>query len=187
MSQRNLIQDAAIDLLAGRGLGALTHRGVDRKLGLPEGTTSNYYRTKQLLLAAVVDRLEQRDVDEFGGLGAPAMPQTPADLVRLLLRYAELALSRESPLLLARLALLANLADEPELAGRVQAAHLRLLLLGQSVFAHFGATNPRLAAEMLADYVDGLLIHSATVPQRRPKDLAELQPGLLRMIEMLCR
>lgn len=69
-----LITDAALALLAERGMRGLTHRAVDERAGLPQGSTSNYARTRQSLLEATVRRLAEREsrVLAPGELPAPA-------------------------------------------------------------------------------------------------------------------
>lgn len=54
--RRNQILDAAIDILCDDGVGGLTHRQVDSRAGVPAGTTSNYFRTRQALLEATAAR-----------------------------------------------------------------------------------------------------------------------------------
>ena len=54
--RRNQILDAAIDILCDDGVGGLTHRQVDSRAGMPAGTTSNYFRTRQALLEATAAR-----------------------------------------------------------------------------------------------------------------------------------
>ena len=49
--------DAAIGVLAEGGMRLLTHRAVDAAPRLPEGSTSNCFRTRESLLATVLDRL----------------------------------------------------------------------------------------------------------------------------------
>ena len=44
---------AAVHVMADEGLRGLTHRAVDRRAGLPEGTCSAYFRTRQALQLAV--------------------------------------------------------------------------------------------------------------------------------------
>ncbi|MEU1469091.1 TetR family transcriptional regulator [Streptomyces sp. NPDC005761] len=60
-SRAALIADAALALLAERGMRGLTHRAVDERAGLPQGSTSNYARTRQSLLEAAVRRLAERE------------------------------------------------------------------------------------------------------------------------------
>ena len=54
--RRAQLLDAAIGILADTGVGGLTHRQVDDRAGLPAGTTSNYFRTRQALLEATAAR-----------------------------------------------------------------------------------------------------------------------------------
>jgi AcrR family transcriptional regulator len=57
MTRRDDIAHAAMELAAEGGGHALTHRRIDRRLGLPEGTTSNYARTRRDLVLMVIDRI----------------------------------------------------------------------------------------------------------------------------------
>nr|MDA8322359.1 TetR/AcrR family transcriptional regulator [Actinomycetota bacterium] len=41
--RRRALADAAIAILAGQGSHHLTHRTVDRRAGVPAGTTANYF------------------------------------------------------------------------------------------------------------------------------------------------
>ena len=54
--------DAAIQLLADDGAKGLSHLKVDRKAGVPDGTTSFYFRTRSALLRAVAERLAELDL-----------------------------------------------------------------------------------------------------------------------------
>jgi DNA-binding transcriptional regulator YbjK len=60
--RRAAIADAAIHLVATRGLRGLTHRAVDAEAGLPPGSTSYYLRTRNALLTACVNRMLSRDL-----------------------------------------------------------------------------------------------------------------------------
>ncbi|MFF9864437.1 TetR/AcrR family transcriptional regulator [Streptomyces sp. NPDC013953] len=61
-----LIADTALALLAERGMRGLTHRAVDERAGLPQGSTSNHARTRQALLEAAVRRLADREAQVLG-------------------------------------------------------------------------------------------------------------------------
>src|SRR6188768_1321966 len=51
--RRRELLEAAVQVVADEGLRGLTHRAVDRRAGLPEGTCSAYFRTRQALQVAV--------------------------------------------------------------------------------------------------------------------------------------
>ncbi|MFF3618982.1 TetR/AcrR family transcriptional regulator [Streptomyces sp. NPDC002467] len=63
--RRTLLADAALDVLADEGIRGLTHRAVDRRAGLPPGTTSAYFRTRAALLTGLVTRLVRLDQAEL--------------------------------------------------------------------------------------------------------------------------
>lgn len=59
-SRRTHLADAGLLVLAADGARGLTHRQVDRIAEVPAGTTSNYFRTRDALLAALADRIFER-------------------------------------------------------------------------------------------------------------------------------
>lgn len=58
--RRAQLADAGIDLLVESGVHGVTHRAVDRRAGLPAGTTSNYFRSREALLTAIAHRVVER-------------------------------------------------------------------------------------------------------------------------------
>ncbi|MDM4142900.1 MULTISPECIES: TetR family transcriptional regulator C-terminal domain-containing protein [Mycobacterium] len=63
--RRRDLCDAAIQLLADDGAKGLSHLKVDRKAGVPDGTTSFYFRTRSALLRAVAERSAELDLAEL--------------------------------------------------------------------------------------------------------------------------
>jgi AcrR family transcriptional regulator len=55
--RRAQLTDAAIALLADAGVHGVTHRAVERRAGLPGGTASNYFRSREALLVATAERV----------------------------------------------------------------------------------------------------------------------------------
>lgn len=54
------LTDAGLSLLATDGARGLTHRAVDREAHVPDGTTSNYFRTRDELTEALAHRIFER-------------------------------------------------------------------------------------------------------------------------------
>ncbi|MEU9123336.1 TetR/AcrR family transcriptional regulator [Streptomyces sp. NPDC048506] len=54
--RRDLLRDAAIEVLADAGGRGLTHRAVDAAATVPPGTAKNYFPTRDALLRAVAER-----------------------------------------------------------------------------------------------------------------------------------
>lgn len=63
--RRRQLCDAAISLLADEGPRGLSHLKVDRQAGVPDGTTSFYYRTRAALLQGIADQLVRYDAEVF--------------------------------------------------------------------------------------------------------------------------
>jgi DNA-binding transcriptional regulator YbjK len=59
-ARRALLGDAAIAILAREGGRGLTHRAVDREAGVPQGTTKNYFPTRESLLEAAAGRMAEQ-------------------------------------------------------------------------------------------------------------------------------
>ncbi|QTX03483.1 TetR/AcrR family transcriptional regulator [Agromyces archimandritae] len=58
--RRRAIADAGVRVLADEGSRGLTHRAVDQAAGVPAGTTSNYFRSRDALIDGLVERIGER-------------------------------------------------------------------------------------------------------------------------------
>lgn len=71
-ARRTELADAAIAVVADEGMRGLTHRAVDARAGAPTGTTSNYFRSRDALIDAIVTRIGERltpDPETHAALG----------------------------------------------------------------------------------------------------------------------
>ena len=57
LRRRRALTDSAIEILGTSGTHELSHRAVDERAGLPAGTTSNYFPTRDDLLEAAARRI----------------------------------------------------------------------------------------------------------------------------------
>ncbi|CAL9442201.1 hypothetical protein SUDANB121_02285 [Nocardiopsis dassonvillei] len=57
LHRRRALADAAIALLAAEGVHGLTHRAVEARAGVPAGTATNYFRSREALLVAAAERV----------------------------------------------------------------------------------------------------------------------------------
>ena len=176
MSRRALIADAAISTLARDGMRGLTHRAVDRTAGLPDGSASYYFRTRQALLQATVERLAEltstdmlasaaliataagTDGAAAGGAGLPAPPGHELDAFGALaaaLVESWLTSGRERQL--ARYELSLEATRRPELRQTLvtTGAAIRAVIAGR--FAAAGVPEPHQRAADFAAFIDGLL------------------------------
>jgi AcrR family transcriptional regulator len=111
VTRRDDIAQAAMELVAEGGSHALTHRRIDRRLGLPEGTTSNYARTRRDLVLMVVQRIA--GIAYLRPPGSPA-PRSIAEAVEQLTAAFEYVAARGVDIR-ARMALSIDSLGDPEL------------------------------------------------------------------------
>jgi AcrR family transcriptional regulator len=74
--RRAQLADAGIDLLVASGVHGVTHRAVDRRAGLPAGTASNYFRSREALLVAIARRVVERHQADMADAAARARPRS---------------------------------------------------------------------------------------------------------------
>ncbi|MEV0783931.1 TetR family transcriptional regulator [Streptomyces sp. NPDC050423] len=195
------ITDAALALLAERGMRGLTHRAVDERAGLPQGSTSNYARTRQSLLEATVRRLAEREsrvlapgelpapsasaapkpAPDAAGAGASAAPSGPpgqdaliAGLALALHRY----LTRHPELLICRYELALEATRRPELRAFFDATGRQFREPLVALLTAAGSPEPERHTLSLVAWCEGLMFSCAAGSYNRsvPSE-AELRTG----------
>ncbi|WP_127500077.1 TetR/AcrR family transcriptional regulator [Actinoplanes solisilvae] len=163
-THRDELLDAAITVLGERGTHALTHRAVDAAAGLPAGSASNHFRTRDALFDGVVVRFAERERVNFDRIVARRSPTTPGELAEVMAALAREATGPQRALTLARYTILVEAAFRPELRARV-------LATGAAVDAWFmawlpvaGSTDPARDAPLLMNHWTGLVLHQLAVP-----------------------
>ncbi len=170
MSRRTELTDAAITTLARGGMRNLTHRAVDRTAGLPEGSASYYFRTRQALLQAAVERLADLDAAEI-----PALPQHDLDaFARAAAGLVKDWLTSGRERQLARFELALEATRRPELREALVASGARIRAMVAGQFAAAGVTEPARRASDLAAFLDGLLFDQIAGAGARERSSAEL-------------
>ncbi|MFT7837390.1 TetR family transcriptional regulator [Saccharothrix sp. BKS2] len=149
------LADAAIHLVATRGMRGLTHRAVDAEAGVPLGSTSAYFRTRKALVEGVVRRLAELDAAEVEAAGLTA-PRDPDELAEGAAHVLDRWMSATRERTLARYACLLEATHHPELRdvlahGEVSRAQARAVLTA------WGAPEPERQSRELVAFLDGLL------------------------------
>ncbi|MFE1035379.1 TetR/AcrR family transcriptional regulator [Streptomyces sp. NPDC058807] len=185
-SRADLVADAALALLAERGMRGLTHRAVDEAAALPQGSTSNIARTRQALLELAVRRLADR---EARVLALHEMPDPRAGLDALVDSLAlatHRALTRNRELTLARYELALEATRRPELRAHFDAAGVRFREQLGALVTGMGSAHPARHVLSLVAWADGLMFSCvagsfhAEVP-----GLAEVRAGLREVLDGL--
>jgi DNA-binding transcriptional regulator YbjK len=161
--RKTVLADAAIEVLGGDGLRALTHRAVEHRAGLPAGTCGYHYKTRPALLAAALLRIA--DLDRYDAERAfAALASTgsggPAQLVALVDR-------------LGAVEVLATVLERGPLAAPERTRARLVLMIDPEARRELGATLAETAAGFVA--LAGALVGSV----ERGRLLVALLDGLV--------
>lgn len=164
--RRRQLLDAALHVLADDGLRGLTHRAVDRRAGLPEGSCSAYLRTRSALQEALTEYVANELLADVDALAerlraetSPAEEEGVAAAVDLLLRWLD-----QRELLVARLELTMAATRDPALAQLLAEHRARLVELVASIMVTIGKEHSHDRAEALVASYDGVLLAALLKP-----------------------
>ena len=156
MSRRDDIAGAALELVAEGGSHALTHRRIDRRLGLPEGTTSNYARNRRALVRMAVD--EVAALADLRG-GDQPLPRTVSEAVDQLVPALEKTVLRGTDTR-ARMILSLDCAGDDELHELLTVRspiRTKLLAEAERMLDGLGVPDPAARAVDFIGVMNGLL------------------------------
>jgi DNA-binding transcriptional regulator YbjK len=163
-SRRRMIADAGLAVLASEGSRGLTHRAVDVAAGVPTGTTSNYFRSRDALVAGLVERIGERLAPTPEDMARRASvapgPALFADYIRDIVRR----LSGDRDVTIALFELRLESSRRPEVAA-VLGAWQRAGLDGDVAFnTASGLPGGRREIALFHYAIDGLLLDRLTTP-----------------------
>lgn len=154
--------DAAVELVGGEGIRALTHGRVDAAAGLPMGSTSNHFRTRAALVAGVIEWIAGQ---ERADAGRPTI-RTRDELVAALSRMIEVQSGPEVLRTRARYALFLEADADATRPLREQRAAFEAWIRG--ILRDLGGAAAERRAIFLMATAEGLLLHRATVDPDAP-------------------
>ena len=176
--RRQQLLDAALHVIADEGLKGLTHRAVDRRAGLPEGSCSAYLRTRRALQGALTEYVADTllaDVDDLADdLACASEPDGVAAALDLFQRWLD-----QRELLVARLELTMAASRDAELAGLLAAQRGRLIGLVDRIMTATGKEHGAARAEALVASYDGILLAALLKPPDERRAFLERSLDLL--------
>jgi DNA-binding transcriptional regulator YbjK len=149
--------DAGIDLLATGGLRALTHTRVDDRAGLPRGSTSNHFRTRDALWVGVADRILERELEM---VDATVVPVSTKEFVDALCGLYAVATGPMLDVTTARMVLFVAGSSHPALRAALSRGREVMIASAERLMRTYGATDPATAAVTLAAVYEGMLLHA---------------------------
>ncbi len=162
-----LIGDAAIAVLAAEGGRGLTHRAVDRHAGLPEGSTSNYFQTREALLTGALRRMVELEAPSIRALEelVPYGPYDAREAAELLAEQMRGWLEppndeRE----VARFELYLEARRRPQFQKALNEVRRSFTLRTERLLPVTGCRSPREHAPRLLALLDGLMVNQLFQP-----------------------
>lgn len=163
--RRDEVLDAAIEVLAEGGLRRLTYQAVDTAAGVPAGTTSNHFRSRDALVAGVVAHLEAQDRRDWARVAGEPTAEDPEAFVAALTHMIRHALGPARPRTAARYALILEGLARPAVREPLSRAQESLISWVAQWLATLGSAQPQAHCRVLFDYVDGLMFHQVVLPR----------------------
>ena len=163
-ARRDDLLDAAICVLGEHGIHALTHRAVDAAAGLPAGSASNHFRTRDALLNAVVERFAARERANWEDIAARVCPTTPAELAGALTAFVRDGTGPNRALTLARYAILVEAAIRPSLREQLAITGARVNAWFMNWLRIAGSADPEHDAPIVMNHLTGLALHQLAYP-----------------------
>ncbi|MGD9430820.1 TetR/AcrR family transcriptional regulator [Arthrobacter russicus] len=181
--RRPLIADHAIAVLARGGPRALTHQAVDRDTGLTGGSTSYYFRTREALVSAAVERIRFHSRAAFDAAPLPDPLTTGTASEFIADQLLALTTERRSQAL-AVIALLPEVAARSEDRPDLLSCLFSRQLAGELAKALGCAPDSQTGlAEELVDFLTGRLISALFLPDVGGRDLRmETQRSVERLL-----
>ena len=163
-TRREDLLDAAITLLGEQGVRAVTHRAVDAEAGVPAGSASNVFRTRDALFDGIVERFAARERENWEVLATRADPRSPAALAKTMAAVAREATTTHRTLTLSRYAILVEAARRPELREQLAAGGARVNAWVTTWLRLAGSADPGRDLDLVANFYTGLVLHELAVP-----------------------
>jgi TetR/AcrR family transcriptional regulator, regulator of biofilm formation and stress response len=158
--RRRAIIDAALRIIASRGLPAVTHRTVAREAGVPLAATTYYFASKNEILSEALESLAAVEVERLEALTATVTAATPS--------RAELAAALGEALIpeaadaertwLAQFEIYVEAARNPALRPAVIRWREAFVALAASALRAIGAPDPERRAPIAVAAINGILL-----------------------------
>lgn len=192
--RRRDLCDAAITLLADDGAKGLSHLKVDRCAGVPDGTTSFYFRTRSALLHAVAERLAEVDLEELQSVadspGDAGDGTAPSKLSQVVIQAGSEPRLRRTK---ARYELTMQAARDPALAAILQQATDVFTKLHREILVQLMPRGAELDPAVVEDlsnvtltFINGLLMRFVQgdrvidTPEQLDATLSAIAAGILK-------
>lgn len=181
-SRREQLLDAAIAVLGSRGIRHLTHRAVDARAGLPPGSASNYFRSRDALVAAVIRRFAERERAAWEEIAGSVRPDTVDKLATALAVFVRRATGPDREQTIARYGVFVEVALHPPLQRHLGATMAGIRDWGTRWLRDIGSPDPDRHCQLVLNHLDGMMLHRLAFPDPRSDPLGEISAFLAAVV-----
>lgn len=183
--RREQILDAALRVIGQSGREAVTHRAVAHEAGVPLGSTTYYFDSRDDLLGQALEHVARKEVDRHRELGEELRTaKTPRQLADMLLD--QLIFEAEDRIAyIAEYELWLEAGRRPDLREAATAWCDAVQLAVAGAMEKLGSTNPGADASLVVAAIDGLGERTLGREDDAAQAAAEFRPQLRRLIERL--
>jgi DNA-binding transcriptional regulator YbjK len=180
LARRDSLLDAAVELVAERGVAGVTHRGVAERAGLPSSTTSYFFASIEDLVLEALRVFAARSTAAQGDLAA-AFDGQEIDADEFVDQVAALLVATPSRDAIAQIEAYCEAARRPDLAGEVHAVMDAFAATAEAALRSAGVADPRAAARTFHALADGFMLHRVAWP-RGDADQVALRDGMTALL-----
>jgi DNA-binding transcriptional regulator YbjK len=185
VGRREQILEAALRLIGRSGRQAVTHRAVAEEAGVPLGSTTYYFESRDDLLRQALEHVSASEVERYGELGEELRQvKSPRALADRLIDEL-VAAARDRIAYIAEYELWLEAGQRPELREAAQNwcdAEQRSVA---GAMEALGSTDPRADASLVVAAIDGLGERVLAREDDPAEAAEEFRPELRRLIERL--
>ncbi len=183
--RREQILEAALRVIGQSGREAVTHRAVAHEAGVPLGSTTYYFDSRDDLLGQALEHVARKEVDRHRELGEELRTaKTPRQLADMLLD--QLIFEAEDRIAyIAEYELWLEAGRRPDLREAATAWCDAVQLAVAGAIEKLGSTDPGADASLVVAAIDGLGERTLGREDDAAQAAAEFRPQLRRLIERL--
>ncbi|MEV5506448.1 TetR/AcrR family transcriptional regulator [Streptomyces orinoci] len=163
--RRTALVDAAIEVLAREGARGLTFRAVDAQAGVPAGTASNYFASRDELFTQAGRRINVRMTPDPDLVAQAMRPEPSRELVTELMRWLVRRMTEERTGYLAFLELRLEATRRPALQAELNRAVRTEFEASVDFHLSSGLPGDADTVKVLYLAMTGLLLEHFTVPE----------------------
>ena len=161
--RRAQLLDAAVEVVAERGLGRLSHDAVDATALVPAGSTLQQFPTDRALLEGLTQRCIDRELEMAAGLD-PTIEPSPDGIAAMFGQFVHRALGADRAVTLTRYQLHAEVARTPSLRTSYAVGADTVDTWAVDLVERAGSHHPARDFGILANYATGLVFHELALP-----------------------